>query len=195
MYSGPKKVLKIIVAGNGGIGKTTLMKSFCYKEYAEDEKLTVGTEIFIKKFKVNGHIEFMQVWDLGGQEHFRFFLEGLIRGAHGAILGFDIKRRNSFMDLKKWLALLRTADPDIPIVLVATKLDLGYHPTLNRELAENFVKENNLIGFIEISSKDKLHLEDPFSLLIKHKFGCEQEKAEFLDYDLDASPKAIKIIS
>jgi len=184
-------VLKIIVAGNGGIGKTTLMKSFCYNEYAEDQKLTVGTEIFIKKFKINGEVEYMQVWDLGGQEHFRFFLKGLIKGAHGAILGFDIKRRNSFMDLKKWLAFLRSGDPNIPIVLVATKLDLGYHPTLNRDLAEKFAEENNLAGFVEISSKNKLNLENPFKLLIKECLGCADAPTEFLEYELDSSAKAL----
>ena len=124
-----KRVIKIIVAGNGGIGKTSLMKTFCYKKYSEDEKLTVGTEIFIKKFKLNGEVEILQIWDLGGQLQFRFFMEGLVCGAHGAILGFDIKRRNSFIDLKEWLSLLRTADPNLPIVLVATKLDLELNMT------------------------------------------------------------------
>ena len=196
MYSTPKKVLKIIVAGNGGIGKTTLMKSFCYREYAEDQRLTVGTEIFIKKFVVDDQVEFMQVWDLGGQEHFRFFLKGLVKGAHGAILGFDIKRRNSFIDLKKWLALLRSADPDIPIVLVATKLDLGYHPTLTPELARKFVEENNLIGFVEISSKEKYNLEVPFRVLITNRFGCTDEKIpKFLDYELETNHKGIKSVS
>jgi hypothetical protein len=76
--------------------------------------------------------------------------------------------------------------------LLATKLDLGYHPTLNRELAKSFVKENNLVGFIEISSKNRLNLEDPFRMLIKHRFGCDEETAEFLDYEIETSTKPIK---
>jgi len=186
MSSSAKKVLKIVLAGNGGIGKTTLAKKFCYNQYGEDEGLTVGSEIFIKKYKVNGKEEYLQIWDLGGQDHFRFFLHGLVYGAKGALLGFDIRRRKSFNDLKEWLNLIRKGNPDIPIVLVAMKKDLSYHPTLNHELAKAFKEENDIVDFIEISSKDGLNVNLPFKILINHINKYEEEALiEFLDYELE----------
>ena len=181
---GSKKVLKIIVAGNGGIGKTTLLKLFCYNQYSDDERLTVGNEIFLQKVFINGSQEFMQIWDLGGQEHFRFMLADFVRGADGAILGFDIKRRKTFMDLKSWLEVLRKHNPSIPIVLVATKLDLGYHPTLRPEMALNFVENNNLIHFIEISSKTKHNVVEPFKILLNNITGIDEDEIRFEQYNV-----------
>jgi small GTP-binding protein len=185
MLASAKKVLKIVLAGNGGIGNTTLAKKFCYNEYAEDEGLTVGSEVFIKKYKINAKDEYLQIWDLGGQDHFRFLLQGLIYGAKGAILGFDVRRRKSYSDLKEWLGLLRKANPEMPIILVATKKDLPYHPTLNPSLGKQFVEENNLIDFTEISSKADINIELPFKMLIRCINGCkEEDPINFSDYNL-----------
>ncbi len=184
-----KKVLKLIIAGDGGIGKTTLMKSFCYDQFIEDQKITVGGEIFIKKFIIKGSEGYMQVWDLSGQDRFRFFFENLIRGATAAILGFDVVRRKSFMDLKVWLELLRKNTPNLPITLIGTKLDIGYHPTLNAMMAQTFVKDNNLLEFTEISSKTRLNIDKPFKILVKSINKCPEEDITFLEYELDAKMK------
>lgn len=184
---GSKKVLKIIVAGNGGIGKTTLLKLFCYNQYCEDERLTVGNEIFLQKVLINGSQEFLQIWDLGGQEHFRFMLADFVRGADGALLGFDIKRRKTFIDLKSWLDVLRKYNPSLPIILIATKLDLGYHPTLRPNMALSFVENNNLLDFIEISSKNKFNIIEPFKILLNHITGCDQTLIRFEQYNVAVS--------
>ena len=188
MFSSAKKVLKVVLAGNGGIGKTTLAKKFCYNVYCEDEGLTVGSEVFIKKYKINGKDEYLQIWDLGGQDHFRFLLNGLIYGAKGAVLGFDVRRRKSYSDLKEWVELLRKASPDLPIVLIATKKDLPYHPTLNPDLGRKFVEENNLIDFAEISSKEDIDIDLPFKMLIRYINECkEDDPIEFSDYIVEVS--------
>ncbi len=189
-FTSAKKVWKVICAGNGGIGKTTLLKAFCYNsQYADDERLTVGAEIFIKKIRVSDKTEYMQFWDLGGQDQFRFFLGGFIRGAHGALLCFDVRRRNSFLDLKKWLEMIRKENPDIPILLIGTKVDLGYHPTLNRALAREFVSENHLLDYIEVSSKEKLNVEIPFRLLFHNLRGNSEATPVFVDYEPELKPQ------
>ncbi len=178
-----KKVFKIIVAGDGGIGKTTLLKRFCYHEYCDEQKLTVGTDVFMKKFQVNVNSNgenYLQLWDMGGQEHFRFLLGGLIKGAQGAILAFDIRRRKSFIDLKEWLGLLRRSEPNMPIILVATKKDLGYHPTLRPSMAEKFANDNGLFDFIEVSSKEEISIETPFKLLVEQIMGENSMRPVFL---------------
>ncbi len=175
-----KKVYKILIAGDGGIGKTTLLKILCYNQYFGSQKITIGNEIFLKKGKIKGKDVFFQIWDLSGQERFRFLLDGFIKGAVGAILGFDVRRRQSFINLKKWLGMLRDQNSEMPIILIGTKKDIGYHPTLRPEMAKEFIKQHDLKGFVEVSSKDNLNVELPFRLLVKEIIPCDPEEIEFI---------------
>ena len=161
-------VFKLVLCGDGGIGKTTLSTFFCKQTY-HDHELTVGLEIHSKKFLFNDSPEFLQIWDLSGQKQFRFLLSDFFRGAHGVILGFDMSRRGSFLNLSKWLKLI----PQVPIFLMATKSDKGYHPTLSREMAQKFAKQNKFIGFTETSAKENLNVEVPFIRIIEHVKGYD----------------------
>ena len=184
MKSGFKKVLKIVIAGDGGIGKTTYLKSFCYNQYGDDQTLTVGNEIFLKKLKIKGNSDYyLQLWDCGGQERFRSFLIDFYRGSVGAILGFDVKRRKSFFALKEWVNHLRDHNPNLPIVLIATKKDLGYHPTLNSDLGHNLAIVINLLFFVELSTKTNVNIEKPFNLLIQHIVNCAEEDIHSTNYE------------
>jgi Ras-related protein Rab-18 len=184
MYDKLKRIRKIVIAGNDGIGKTTLMRLFCYNYYCEEEKTTGGCEVFIKKLKINRKIEFLQIWDLGAEEQLRFLLCGFIPGAVGAILGFNMNQRESFLDLEGWIGLLRKNDPNLPIVLIATKADLDYHPALNPILVKNFIRQFNLVDFIEVSSKESFNIEKPFKILIQHFENCSAENIEFFNLDV-----------
>ena len=164
-----KKLLKVIIAGEGGIGKTTLLNKFCHNQYVEDQSLTVGTDFFVKCFEFReGDYQFLQIWDLGGQERFRFLMDIFVKGAAGAILGFDVRQRISFLNLENWLTMLYEIDPELPIILVAMKTDMDYHPTLNSDMAQDMVEAYGLIGFVELSSKLGLNIEDPFQTLVKY---------------------------
>lgn len=180
-----KRVYKIIVAGDGGIGKTTLLKIFCYNENFAKQNITIGNEIFLKKGKTKeGQEFFLQIWDLSGQDRFRFLIDSFVKGAVGAILGFDVKRRQSFINLKKWLELLREYDPDMPIVLMGTKKDIGYHPTLKPDMALKFIEEYRLKTFVEVSSKERENISKPFKVLIEDIVPGANEEVQFMDVSI-----------
>ena len=187
-----KRVSKIVVAGDGGIGKTTLLKKFCYNQYSAKERLTAGCEVFVKEARVNKKAELFQIWDLGGQEQFRFFLKDFFRGMKGAIVGFDIKRRKSFQDLEEWVEMLRDYDAYLPIVLIGTKIDLGYHPTLNPNLANQFVDDFSLLKFVEISTKENYNVNEPFKILIEHILKTKEEMIEFQPFKIETN-KVVQI--
>ncbi|NVM53171.1 MAG: winged helix-turn-helix transcriptional regulator [Candidatus Helarchaeota archaeon] len=161
-------VFKIIICGDGGIGKTALSTCFC-KQIYHDHDMTVGIDIHIKKVLVNDALEILQIWDLSGQKQFEFLLPDFFRGGHGVILGFDVSRRESFLNLNKWLKII----PQVPIYLIATKTDKGYHPLLNRTIIQDFVKKYNLVGFTETSAKENLNVDVPFIRLIEFIQGLE----------------------
>jgi small GTP-binding protein len=182
IVSQKKMVKKVILAGNGGIGKTSLMQTLCDYQFRQDNKLTVGADVFIIPYKVKGQLRFLQVWDLGGQDRFRFMLPDFKNGCVGMILGFDVSRRNSFIELKGWIELLRD-NVDLPVVLIGTKIDLGYHPLVSPELAREFVQEKKLLDFFEISSKDKLNVHKPLNVLISRLENCEESDIEYVKTD------------
>ncbi|NVM27438.1 MAG: GTP-binding protein [Candidatus Helarchaeota archaeon] len=166
------RVFKIIVGGDGGIGKTTLLKVLCGECYTNQD-MTIGFEIFTKKVHSNGHKDTLQIWDLSGQDHFRFLLPDYFKGAHGIVLGFDMSRRISFLNLRTWMTILMAKCPDAPIILIATKSDLGYHPTLSRTLAEDFVVKFNIVDLVEVSAKNHLNVDEPFKKLVESIKGFE----------------------
>lgn len=167
-----RSVFKIIVGGDGGIGKTTLLKVLCGQCYSNQD-MTIGFEIFTKKVHFNGTSNTLQIWDLSGQNHFRFLLPDYFKGAHGVILGFDMSRRTSFLNLRTWMTILMSKCPNAPIVLIATKSDLGYHPTLSRSLAEDFVHKFNIVELVEVSARNHVNIEAPFRKLIECIKGFE----------------------
>jgi len=176
-----KKTSKIVVSGNGGIGKTTLVKTFCYNQYFDNQKLTLDSEFFFKRAQINDRTIDLQIWDFVGEDRFRFLLPDFIQGAEGASLRFDVKRRNSFLDLKKWVPLLRKHNPHLPIVLLGLKKDLGYHSMLGSKMVKKFVKKFDLVNFIEVSSKENLNVDLLFKYLIQNIEECDIESIKFID--------------
>lgn len=162
------ELLKIIVAGSGGIGKTSMLNKWCNGYFDEREDMTIGTDFFVKRLEVNGSFINLQIWDFAGQKQFRFFLEDFVKGAIGSILAFDVQRNVSFFELDEWITMLREELPDLPVVLVATKIDQHYHPTITPEMGREFAKQNKLIDFVETSAKLGYNIETPFRLLIDH---------------------------
>ena len=175
-----KNTSKIVICGNGGVGKTTLMNLFCYNQYFNNQTLTLGSEIFVKRANINEKPVVLQIWDLGGEKQFRFLLTDFVQGAVGALLGFDVKRRKSFLDLKKWVPLLRKHNPNLPIVLLGLKRDLGYHPILSSRQAKKFAKKFDLVNFVEVSSKENLNVDLPFKYLIQNIEKCEIDSIKFI---------------
>lgn len=165
--------LKIVSAGDGGIGKTTFLNVFNGIPY-HDQEVTIGLDLHIKKVFINGTIKILQIWDLGGQIQFRFFLPDYFKGAHGILLGFDVSRFTTFQSLEEWLAAIREKCPQTPVVLVAYKADKAYYPALRREMGFEFAEKYGLIDFIEVSAKEDINVETPFRSLLTSIFDSSE---------------------
>ncbi|NVM31983.1 MAG: GTP-binding protein, partial [Candidatus Helarchaeota archaeon] len=160
------------MGGDGGIGKTTLSKVFCdspFMDYLE----TIGVDIHVKDIQIDGVDGKLQIWDLSGQEHFRFMLPEFFKKSNGIILGFEVHRIQSFQNLGKWITMFKLSQPQIPIFLIGTKLDLGYHPALTREMVLDYVKEFNLVGYVETSAKEHINVGVPFRRILEHVKGFQ----------------------
>lgn len=156
-----KPVLKLIVVGDGGVGKTTLIHRYLTGIYL-DQRMTVGSGFATHNIDVDGITVVLSIWDFAGEERFRFLMPRYCIGAHGCLLAFDLTRPVTFFHLDDWLKLVREHAGEIPILLVGTKLDIS---PLVRTEAEAYVTVHGLNGYIETSAKDDVGVQEVFQLI------------------------------
>jgi len=162
---------KLPIIGDGGVGKTTLTHRYLHGLFKDSYHLTIGIDFFLKKLELDGKNVSLQIWDFAGEEKFRFLLPGVINGANGTIFMFDITRYVTFENLSNWFTVFNTANEnhnqDVPALLVGSKTDLKGLRTVPSKEAKKFAQDNNLIGYIEFSSKNGENVEELFRTITK----------------------------
>jgi len=165
-------ILKIIVGGDGGIGKTTYLHRYCTNIFLTNTQLTVGVDFLTKIVSYADAVFNLAIWDLGGQEQFRFILSSYVRGAHAGLLFFALDRIQSFMNLNEWVSILRGEKPELPIVLIGTKADLEDADSRVPEADINqFIEEKKILCYIRTSSKTGENINQPIDELIQHYYS------------------------
>ena len=162
----PDFLLKIVLIGDSGVGKTNLLSRFARDQFNPDSKSTIGVEFATKTLEIEGKTVKAQIWDTAGQERYRAITSAYYRGAIGALLLYDITFSLTFQNLKKWLSELReNADSNIVVMLVGNKCDLQELRAVSKEDGVAFSQEENLL-FIETSAKDATNVQESFTTLI-----------------------------
>ncbi len=146
-------VLKVLTAGEGGVGKTTLLRRYVEGKFSSETKMTIGVEFFLKELNIDGQKVMLQLWDFGGQERFRFLLESYVIGARGALLMFDLTRTMTLENIEQWVQIVRKEDPELPILFLGSKSDLTSDICLEEDYIEEFKQHFNMYDFLRISSK------------------------------------------
>jgi small GTP-binding protein len=173
-----KFLFKILIVGDGGVGKTTILYRYVDGRFLEDTKMTVGTNFFIKDIdlpKENAKIKF-QIWDLGGQEHFAAIRQNFYAGAKGVIYVFDLTRRYSFNNLLEWRDEVETViGKEVPSILIGNKLDLISNDSLDISQDELTIMKEELhfSNYFKTSAKENFGIHDAFhqmGLLIFQKY-------------------------
>jgi small GTP-binding protein len=162
-----KFILKILTAGEGGVGKTTLLHRYVEGKFSADTRMTIGVEFFLKETLVDSKQCTLQLWDFGGQERFRFLLESYVLGAKGALLMFDLTRLVTLEKIEQWVKIVRKADPNLPVLFLGTKNDLADEIQVDDDYAEEYIKAYNLINYLKISSKTGENVQEAFEILTK----------------------------
>jgi len=155
-------LFKYIIIGDTGVGKSCLLLQFTDKRFQPVHDLTIGVEFGARMVTIDGKQIKLQIWDTAGQESFRSITRSYYRGAAGALLVYDITRRETFNHLTNWLEDAKThANQNMTIILVGNKSDLDHRRTVTYEEGEKFAKDNGLI-FLETSAKTAANVEEAF---------------------------------
>jgi len=154
--------LKVIIIGEAGVGKTSLVKKFVSGRFTSDYRVSIGANLFVKELILNSDVDVsIQIWDIAGQEKWETMRHLYYKGAHGALVVGDHTRENTFKQLKEfWNPDLKKFCGDIPKILVVNKVDLKPIVSTNgiKKLAQNI----NVNTTIFTSAKNGQNVEEAF---------------------------------
>ena len=155
-----------MLLGDASVGKTSFTKRFCYNLFNPSERLTIGVDFHVKTIDLHGKKIKLQIWDVGGEERFRFLLPTYCLGANAAFLLYDVTRSQTLDNITEWTNIVRQKGGPIPIMLVGSKIDLGdAQREVLREYGIQVAEKNNMASFGEISSKSGQNVDKTFEVL------------------------------
>ena len=161
---------KLCLFGPGGVGKTTLTRRYLTGLFEENNKLTMGANIFIKDLEINDKEVLLQIWDFGGEEQFRFLLPVYSHGSACGIFLFDLSRYSTIKDIEEWINFFKEGSEEkeqkIPLLMVGAKLDLIEKRVISKEEALEIAKKNGCFDYIECSSKTGENVEKIFEIIV-----------------------------
>ncbi|TFG03007.1 MAG: GTP-binding protein [Promethearchaeota archaeon] len=157
---------KVLLLGDASVGKTSFTKRYCYNIFNPSERLTIGVDFHVKLVELQNKKIKLQIWDVGGEERFRFLLPTYCLGANAAFLLYDITRPQTLDNISEWVNIVRQKGGEIPIMLVGSKIDLAEDQReITREFGIQIAEKHKMASFGEISSKTGQNVSKTFELL------------------------------
>lgn len=157
-------LFKLLLIGESCVGKSAIIKRFAEDKFSVSATSTVGVDFLIKNLSIpeSGKVVKLQIWDTAGQEKFRSITRSYYRGGAGALLVYDITRRETFEHLTMWLEDCRKySNQNIVIMLIGNKCDLENKRAVSKEEGEAFAKQHG-VTFLETSAKTAENVEQAF---------------------------------
>jgi len=156
---------KIILIGDGGVGKTSTIKRYVFDEFMLDYKATIGSNIYVKDIDFKDKNVKLTIWDIAGQQQWETMRPVYYRGAQGVIGMYDVSNEDSYKNLvSKWIDELKILKGKFKSIIFGNKLDLGDKDfPKNAELEKKF----GSVAHVKISAKDGDNVEDAFKKLVE----------------------------
>lgn len=151
---------KMLLLGDGAVGKSSLIQQFVKSEFSRDYKPTIGVDVFSKEVKFTEIAIRLAIWDIAGQQIFKMFRKTFFMGAKGALIVFDYTRPQTFNSLEEWIKDLQELSGNVPFVIIGNKIDLQKQVDINavKALAAKYG-----MNFIETSAKDNVNVDEAFT--------------------------------
>lgn len=165
-----KYIYKIIIVGDGGVGKTSLIKKFTEGSFEQEYIKTIGAQFSKYESERNGDKIKLLFWDIAGQEDFQFLLPSFYQNAKAAIIVFSLEEnelgKNSFVHIKNWYENIENYCGKIPLLVFANKVDLVNEGNLDVSELQKMVKLNKFLGYFLTSAKTGQGVIQAFNAII-----------------------------
>ena len=185
MSSRKRLLLKVIILGDAGVGKTSLLKQYINKQFSYQYKATIGADFLMKEILIDGQVVQLQLWDTAGQEKFHSLGSAFYRNADCCILVFDQTDPKTFDTVDTWrsefLTQLSPKDPDnFPFVILGNKCDKEGEIKTSEQKVRSYCSQKNNIAYFETSAKDNINIESAFEEVAKLAFKRDQSDVLFI---------------
>lgn len=170
-------LFKIVLIGDSGVGKSNILSRFTRNEFCLESKSTIGVEFATRTLQVDRKTVKAQIWDTAGQERYRAITSAYYRGAVGALLVYDITKRQTFDNVQRWLRELRDhADSNIVIMMAGNKSDLNHLRAVSEQDGQTLAKKDGL-SFLETSALEALNVDKAFQTVLTEIYHIVSKKA------------------
>jgi len=154
-------LFKLLIIGDSGCGKSSLLFRFADNLYPGNIITTVGVDFRIRTLNLNGERIKLQIWDTAGQERFRTITSTYYRGTHGVIVVYDVTNGDSFKSVKRWLEEIDENCEMVSKILVGNKSDDASSKVVLSEDAQRLANQKD-IPLFEVSAKDNTGVNGMF---------------------------------
>ena len=151
---------KVLLVGNFGVGKTSLIRRFVNNEFSEDYISTIGVRVSTKEVKINNQLLKLLIWDVAGTQNDEKVPKAYFLGASAAMFVFDLTREETYLEINKYLESIRELSGLKKITIVGNKKDL-----LNASELETVLSKIEITVDFVASAKQDENVEDAFKLL------------------------------
>eukprot|EP00697_Spironema_sp_BW2_P007141 gnl/Spiro4/21353_TR10431_c0_g1_i1.p2 gnl/Spiro4/21353_TR10431_c0_g1~~gnl/Spiro4/21353_TR10431_c0_g1_i1.p2 ORF type:complete len:215 (+),score=50.34 gnl/Spiro4/21353_TR10431_c0_g1_i1:48-647(+) len=154
--------IKVVLLGDAGVGKSSLVLRFVTNSFRQYAESTIGASFMSKTLVVDDTAIKYQIWDTAGQEKYHSLAPMYYRGAAAAIVVYDTTKRESFNTLKTWVKELKqNGPPNIVLAIAGNKCDLADQKEVDTDVARAYASEIGAI-FLETSAKVDTGVGDLF---------------------------------
>ena len=160
-------LFKLILIGDSYVGKSNILLKYLKNQFNENSKTTIGVEFGTKNIIINNKRIKIQIWDTAGQERYRSITSAYYKGAKGALIVYDITRKNTFDNIDKWITDLKlNGDKNICIIILGNKSDLIDKREINKN---DGIKKAEMYktAFLETSALNGDNISKAFDELIE----------------------------
>eukprot|EP01006_Ploeotia_vitrea_P033651 TRINITY_DN65601_c0_g2_i1.p1 TRINITY_DN65601_c0_g2~~TRINITY_DN65601_c0_g2_i1.p1 ORF type:complete len:220 (+),score=27.48 TRINITY_DN65601_c0_g2_i1:97-756(+) len=163
-------IVKMVMIGDAGVGKSSLLLRFSEGIYDPSYISTIGVDFHISTLEHNGKVVKAHIWDTAGQERFKTITRNYYRGADAIIICFDTTDRDSFQNVQNWLTEVNKNCSDdkrerLSLLLVGTKADLVVKKAVSCQEATQFAEAHGLT-YVQTSAKNNQAVDDTFQTLV-----------------------------
>jgi len=158
-------LFKVVMIGDSGSGKSSVLLRFADNTFLDNIMSTIGVDFKIRTLKIGEDNVKLQIWDTAGQERFKTITSSYYRGTHGVVLVYDVTNEETYQNIQKWLAdVERSTDDSVFKILVGNKADLLDERQVPKQVAEDFAKSVQ-VPYIETSAKEATNIQFTFEEL------------------------------